>query len=52
MGELILGSPMFKGENAHDQLVNIIKKIGSPSENEIKEMNPDYKELKFPSLKA
>ena len=31
--------------------MEIIKKLGTPSEEEIKEMNPHYKEFKFPLLK-
>jgi serine/threonine protein kinase len=32
MGELITGEPLFKGEMAHSQLIEVIKKIGSPNE--------------------
>jgi hypothetical protein len=32
--------------------VEIIKKIGTPTEEEIKAMNPNYKEFKFPMVKT
>jgi len=32
MGELIIGDPLFKGQQAHTQLIEVIKKIGSPTE--------------------
>ena len=35
IGELILGKPLFKGEMAHSQLIEIIKKLGSPTEEQV-----------------
>jgi hypothetical protein len=32
--------------------VEIIKKLGTPSIEEIKDMNPEYGDTKFPILKA
>lgn len=52
IAELLIGCPLFKGEQPHSQLVEIIKKLGTPIEEEIREMNPNYKEFKFPNLKA
>ncbi|GMI95778.1 shaggy-like protein kinase 32, SHAGGY-LIKE PROTEIN KINASE THETA [Hibiscus trionum] len=52
MSELLLGQPMFPGESGVDQLVEIIKKLGTPSREEIKCMNPKYTEFKFPHIKA
>merc|ERR1719242_1135098 len=35
-----------------DQLVEIIKVLGTPTREQIKEMNPNYTEFKFPQIKA
>ena len=50
IAELFLGEPIFKGEMAHSQLIEIIKKIGSPIEEQILKMNPDYKRKGFPNI--
>nr|XP_029118251.1 shaggy-related protein kinase kappa isoform X1 [Elaeis guineensis] len=52
MAELILGQPLFPGESGVDQLVEIIKVLGTPTREEIKCMNPNYTEFKFPQIKA
>ena len=41
-----------KGESGVDQLVEIIKVLGTPSKEQIREMNPHYTEFKFPQIKA
>jgi len=51
MGELMLGSPLFQGESSVDQLVEIIKVLGTPSKNDILAMNKNYTEFKFPQVK-
>lgn len=51
MAELILGQPLFPGESGIDQLVEIIKILGTPSKDQIKNMNPNYMEHKFPQIK-
>ncbi|CCC66959.1 hypothetical protein NCAS_0A04010 [Naumovozyma castellii] len=51
MAELLLGQPMFPGESGIDQLVEIIKILGTPSKQEICAMNPNYMEHKFPQIK-
>jgi glycogen synthase kinase 3 beta len=51
MAELILGQPLFPGESGIDQLVEIIKILGTPSKEQIKNMNPNYMEHKFPQIK-
>lgn len=43
VAETILGEPIFPGKSAVDQLVEIIKVIGTPTNNDIIAMNPDYK---------
>lgn len=52
IAEIVLGQPIFPGESASDQLVEIIKILGSPSKNQILAMNPEYDEFKFPMIKA
>eukprot|EP00873_Tetraselmis_striata_P020664 jgi/Tetstr1/440928/TSEL_029197.t1 len=52
MAELLLGQPLFPGESGVDQLVEIIKVLGTPTREEIQAMNPNYTEFKFPQIKA
>ena len=50
MAELLVGQPLFPGESGVDQLVEIIKVLGTPTRQQIKSMNPNYTEFKFPHL--
>lgn len=43
---------MFPGESAVDQLVEIIKVLGTPTREEIRCMNPNYTDFRFPQIKA
>ncbi|KAL0866152.1 hypothetical protein Bca101_045270 [Brassica carinata] len=52
MAELFLGHPLFPGETSVDQLVEIIKILGTPAREEIRNMNPRYNDFKFPQIKA
>jgi serine/threonine protein kinase len=52
LAELMLGQPLFPGESGVDQLVEIIKVLGTPTKEEINAMNPNYTEFKFPQIKA
>jgi serine/threonine protein kinase len=52
MAELLLGQPLFPGESGVDQLVEIIKVLGTPTRDQIHSMNPNYSEFKFPQIKA
>jgi glycogen synthase kinase 3 beta len=52
IAELILCEPLFPGESATDQLVEIIKVLGTPTVEQIKAMNPQHTDFKFPSLKG
>ncbi|XWS46022.1 hypothetical protein CRYUN_Cryun14cG0029200 [Craigia yunnanensis] len=52
MAELLLRQPLFPGESGVDQLMEIIKILGTPTREEIKCMNPNYTEFKFPQIKA
>ena len=48
----MLGEPLFPGESALDQLVEIIKVLGTPTQDQVKLMNPKSEEFKFPNIKA
>ena len=50
--ELLLGHPLFPGETGVDQLVEIIKVLGTPTREEVEAMNKAYTEFKFPQIKA
>jgi len=52
LAELLLGQPIFPGDSGVDQLVEIIKVLGTPTRDQIREMNPNYQEFKFPQIKA
>jgi glycogen synthase kinase 3 beta len=53
LAELLLSQPIFAGESAIDQLVEIIKVLGTPSREEVNLMNPEYEDYKkFPFIKA
>jgi serine/threonine protein kinase len=52
LAELMLGQPIFPGNSGVDQLVEIIKILGTPTREQIKEMNPNYTDFKFPQVKA
>jgi serine/threonine protein kinase len=51
MAELVLGQPVFPGESGVDQLVEIIKVLGTPTKEQLLSMNPNYTEFKFPQIK-
>ena len=48
--EMYLGHPIFPGESGVDQLVEIIKVLGSPSPQDVLAMNAQYTEHKFPAI--
>lgn len=52
VAELLLGQPLFPGESGVDQLVEIIKVLGTPTKEQIMAMNPNYTEFKFPQIRA
>jgi len=52
LAELLLGQPLFPGESGVDQLVEIIKVLGTPTREEIQGMNHTYTEYKFPQIKG
>lgn len=52
MAELLSGQPLFPGDSGVDQLIEIIKALGTPTKEEIKSMNPNYTDFKFPQIKG
>lgn len=52
MAELLLGAPVFPGESGVGQLIEIIKILGSPTREEVLEMNPNHTSFNFPQIKA
>ena len=50
IAELLTGLSLFPGENNVDQMVEIIKVLGTPTAEEIHEMNPNYHNFKFPNI--
>ncbi|CAI2369981.1 unnamed protein product [Moneuplotes crassus] len=48
--ELINGEAPFKGENGVDQLIEIIRVLGTPNRLQLIKMNPDFIEFKFPQV--
>lgn len=52
MAELMLGKPLFPGGNGIDQLVEIIKVLGTPTREQIRAMNPQHSlEHRFPQIR-
>lgn len=51
ISEMILGRPIFSGMTSVDQLVRIIQVLGTPTEEQMREMNPTYTDIKFPNVK-
>ena len=51
ISELVLGRPMFPGATTSDQLVEIIRILGTPTKDDICSMNPYFKDHKFPDVK-
>merc|ERR1719487_209844 len=52
LAELLIGSPVFPGSSGVDQLVEIIKVLGTPTKEQLTEMNPNYQEFRFPNIRA
>lgn len=49
---MLLGVPLFAGGTSIDQLVEIIRILGTPTIEQIEAMNKEYLEFKFPTVKA
>eukprot|EP00919_Chromeraceae_sp_WS-2016_P039036 GHVR01093208.1.p1 GENE.GHVR01093208.1~~GHVR01093208.1.p1 ORF type:complete len:379 (-),score=116.65 GHVR01093208.1:345-1481(-) len=51
VAEMVLGAPLFPGESGVDQLVEIIRVLGTPTREQVTAMNPNYIDFKFPQIK-
>lgn len=51
LGELLQGSVFFPGQSGIDQLVEIIKVLGTPTKEQVESMNPTYSSHNFPQIK-
>jgi serine/threonine protein kinase len=51
IAELVLGDCIFQGSSSLEQIVEIIKVLGTPNRLQIQAMNPEYKEYRFPVIK-
>lgn len=47
-----MGQPIFPGDSGVDQLVEIIKVLGTPTRDQIQQMNPNYTDFRFPQIRA
>ena len=54
IAEMLIFEPLFVASNNIDQLVEIIKSLGTPTEEEVLAMNPDYDmdQFRFPQIPA
>jgi len=50
IAEMLLGEPLFPGENGVDQLVEIMKVLGTPTREHINAMNPTHSDFRFPQV--
>lgn len=51
IAEMALGLPIFYGKTPTDQLLEIIKVLGTPTKDEIFEINPKFQNVKLPDLR-
>lgn len=52
IAEIYLGRPLFPGDTAADQIVQIMRTLGTPTRDQVYEMNPKYNGAKLPDLKG
>ena len=50
LAELLLGRPLFQGQTALEQLVEVLKVLGTPNKTQVTAMNPAQGEFRFPAL--
>ena len=50
IAELVLNRPIFPGKSAKEQLYEIMKILGTPTKEQIVEMNSKYKNIKVPKI--
>lgn len=51
MAEMLLGQPLFPGETTVDQMVEIIKVLGTPTKEDVASMNKTYADFSFPTVR-
>jgi len=51
LAELLIAQPLFPGETAVDQMVEVIKILGTPSKDDIAAMNKQYTDFAFPHIR-
>jgi glycogen synthase kinase 3 beta len=51
IAEMVTGKPLFAGKTQNDQLIEIIKVLGSISKEDITEINPKFTEMRMPEIK-
>eukprot|EP00388_Colpodella_angusta_P010589 GDKJ01027510.1.p1 GENE.GDKJ01027510.1~~GDKJ01027510.1.p1 ORF type:complete len:394 (-),score=57.88 GDKJ01027510.1:132-1196(-) len=51
MGELLQGAPLFPGNSGVDQLMEIVRVLGTPTVDELKAMHAPYENARFPIIK-
>jgi len=50
MAEMLNNRVLFLGENRADQIAQIINILGTPTREDLEAMNPDYVEMRLPSV--
>ncbi|EPY34787.1 protein kinase [Strigomonas culicis] len=50
--EMMLGEPIFRGENSAGQLHEIVKVLGRPSREELQKLNPQRADVTLPNSKG
>ena len=50
IAEMLLGQPLFNGENNAEQLLSIIQVLGSPTHEQLISMNPQCGQFELPAL--
>ncbi len=51
IAEMLIGQPLFAGESAIDQMVEIIKVLGTPAKENLTAMNKTYSDFAFPQIR-
>ncbi|CAO3609621.1 unnamed protein product [Cunninghamella echinulata] len=50
LGEMMLGRPLFPGKSSIDQIIEIVKIRGTPTTEQLEQMNPDYTKQQLPRI--
>ncbi|CAD8178505.1 unnamed protein product [Paramecium octaurelia] len=52
IAEMVILEPIFPGESAQDQLLQIIKILGTPTPDDINQMNPSKADVRLPTIRG